>query len=179
MPEIRTPRAIIALHWILAASVIFLFVSSWWMLALPLPSNLFTYRELPFQLHKNVGLTLLVLIVAMLFIHFVSKYKAVNSQQNRLELWAHIGHYLIYFFVATCCLSGYMSSSYSGWSTTLWWLVEIPAWTNENDELNILFSDIHGWASWALLILIAMHVAAALYHAFKDDKLINKMFRLD
>jgi len=59
------PRLVVLLHWLLAASVFFLFISSWWMLSLPLPSEEFTYRELPFQLHKNIGITLFVAVITM------------------------------------------------------------------------------------------------------------------
>ena len=51
-------RTAVILHWILAVSIFFLFVSSWWMLGLPLPSKELTFREFPFQLHKNIGITL-------------------------------------------------------------------------------------------------------------------------
>lgn len=52
----QLPKAKVVMHWLVAIGVFFLFVSSWWMLSLPLPSEDFTYRQLPFQLHKNVGM---------------------------------------------------------------------------------------------------------------------------
>lgn len=165
------------LHWLLAAAVFFLFVSSWWMLALPLPSDLFTYRELPFQLHKNVGLTLLVFVAVMFSIRIINKDRAALAGRSAMEKLAEIDYLLIYFLLAACCLSGYLSSSYSGWETRFWWLISIPSWTAENDELNIFFSDIHMWSCWALLATISAHIAAAMYHAFNDDGVINKMFR--
>ena len=48
-------RTAVVMHWLIAVSIFFLFASSWWMLALPLPSAVFRFREFPFQLHKNVG----------------------------------------------------------------------------------------------------------------------------
>jgi len=166
------------MHWLVAIGVFFLFVSSWWMLSLPLPSEDFTYRQLPFQLHKNVGITIMVMIVAMIAISIVKKRKKLQIQKSRLERLAALDHLLTYFLIIACCISGYLSSSFSGWETTLWWLVELPAWSEENDDLNILFSDIHLWTCWALLSVVSVHIGAALYHAFRNDDVIDKMFRL-
>ena len=172
------PRLVVVLHWLVAASVFFLFVSSWWMLSLPLPSAEFTYRELPFQLHKNIGITLLVAVITMAAMRVRSLLREANSPQGwlqRLAVWDHI---LLYTLLTVCCLSGYMSSSYSGWTTTLWWLVDIQSTTAENDELNILFSEVHLWSCWALLALLLLHIGAAIYHGIGNDGAIDKMFRL-
>ena len=172
------PRLVVLLHWLLAASVFFLFISSWWMLSLPLPSAEFTYRELPFQLHKNIGITLFVAVITMAAIRVRSLLREASSHQSwlqRLAVWDHI---LLYTLLTVCCLSGYMSSSYSGWATKLWWLVDIPLWAAENDDLNILFSEVHLWSCWALLGLLLLHIGAAIYHGVGNDGAIEKMFRL-
>ena len=174
----QLPKAKVVMHWLVAIGVFFLFVSSWWMLSLPLPSEDFTYRQLPFQMHKNVGITIMVMIVAMIAISIVKKRKKLQIQKSRLERLAALDHLLTYFLIIACCISGYLSSSFSGWETTLWWLVELPAWSEENDDLNILFSDIHLWTCWALLSVVSVHIGAALYHAFRNDDVIDKMFRL-
>ena len=168
----------VAMHWLIAIGVIFLFVSSWWMLSLPLPSEDFTYRQLPFQLHKNVGITIMVMVVAMVALSIIKKRKQLQIKKSRLERLASLDHLLTYFLIIACCISGYLSSSFSGWETTLWWLVDLHAWSEENDDLNIFFSDIHLWTCWALLAVVAVHIGAALYHAFKNDDVIDKMFRL-
>ena len=173
----RLSKSKVAMHWLVAIGVIFLFVSSWWMLSLPLPSEDFTYRQLPFQLHKNVGITIMVMVVAMIAIRIVKERKQLQIQKSRLERLGALDHMLTYFLIIACCISGYLSSSFSGWETTLWWLVDLPAWSEENDGLNIFFSDIHLWTCWALLAVISVHIGAALYHAFRNDDVIDKMFR--
>ncbi|MFT4814794.1 MAG: cytochrome b561 [Pseudohongiellaceae bacterium] len=172
------PRLVVLLHWLLAAFVFFLFVSSWWMLSLPLPSAEFTYRELPFQLHKNIGITLFVVVITMAAIRIRALLREASPPQGWLRRLAVVDHILLYTLLTVCCLSGYMSSSYSGWTTTLWWLVDIPSMTAENDDLNILFSEVHLWSCWALLGLLLLHIGAAIYHGIGNDGAIDKMFRL-
>lgn len=174
----KLSRSRVVMHWLLAASVLFLFVSSWWMLALPLPSEDFTYRVLPFQLHKNIGLSLFVVVVLLVAARLRAKPSAAR-EPKLLQRLAIIDHVIVYALLFTCCLSGYLSSSYSGWETSFWWLFDLPVWAQESDDLNIVFSDIHKWACWALLAVVALHISAALYHGMRDDGFINKMLRLD
>lgn len=178
MSEQKASNTTVILHWLVATSVLFLFISSWWMLGLPLPSENFTYRELPFQLHKNIGITILIAIVVMIAARIRQKRKQPKSILTRTQKLAELEHLLTYLLIVAVCLSGYMSSSYSGWETTIWWFIDLPAWTAENDQLNILFSDIHKWTCWALLAAILLHIGAALYHGFADDGVIDKMFKL-
>ncbi len=176
--EESLPPRVVLLHWLLALSVFFLFVSSWWMLSLPLPSDTFTYREVPFQLHKNIGITVFIGLIVMManrFAYLVRQARAQESWLQRMAVWDHL---LLYLLLALCCLSGYASSSYSGWATRYWWLIELPLWSAENDELNILFSEIHMISCWALLALMLLHIGAAVYHAFGNDGTIDKIFRL-
>lgn len=173
-------RTAVLVHWVLAVSVFFLFASSWWMLALPLPSDEFRYREFPFQLHKNIGITLVVLLGLLLYVRLRHRpapadASAMNPWMRRLSMADHI---VLYALILAVCVSGYLSSSYSGWGTTLWWVVDLPSWGYENEELNILYSDIHLWTCWALLAVVAVHVSGAVYHAFRNDGVVRRMLRL-
>ncbi len=170
-PEVKLSLSTRVLHWCLAGSVLFLFVSSWWMLSLPLPSDTFTYRELPFQLHKNIGITLIAICLLMIAQRLRRRLRRPKATATRWQKLAELDHVLTYLLLLACCLSGYLSSSFSGWTTTLWWLVDLPVWSQENDDLNILFSDIHLWTCWGLLLAMVLHIGAALYHAFAGDSL--------
>ena len=171
----------IVIHWLLAVSIFFLFISSWWMLALPLPSDEFTYRVIPFQLHKNVGMTLFIILTMLLYIRLKHRPEPDVSLSNKpvQRKLAIADHVLLYGLIAACCISGYMSSSYSGWDTSFWWIVNLPSWGYEDDRLNIFYSDIHLWACWALLAVMAIHISAALYHGFSNDGVIKRMTSFD
>jgi cytochrome b561 len=173
--------AAVVIHWLLAVSIFFLFVSSWWMLALPLPSNVLRFRELPFQLHKNIGITLVFLLLVLLYVRFRrrSVHDAAGQDQAPLtRKLALVDHVVLYVLILATCISGYLSSSYSGWGTTLWWVLELPNWGREDEELNMLYSDIHLWTCWALLAFVAVHIAGAVYHAFRNDGVVQRMLRL-
>ena len=71
----------------------------------------------------------------------------------------------------------YRDACYSGWGTTFWWLVDLPYWGREDEELNQLYSDLHLWTCWALLIAMAAHIGAALLHAFRNDGVVRRIVR--
>lgn len=169
-------RTAVIIHWVLAVSIMFLFLSSWWMLALPYNE----YRVFPFQLHKNIGITLVILLSVLLFVRLRNKPAPIKSPAYTptMHKLATIGHIALYVLIFMACISGYLSSSFSGWDTTLWWLIELPNWGWEDDDLNKLFSEIHLWTCWALLGVIIVHVAGAVYHAFRRDGVVKRMLHL-
>jgi cytochrome b561 len=169
----------IATHWFVAVSVFFLFVSSWWMLALPLPSEDFRFREFPFQLHKNLGITIMLLLVAMALIRILRRQAlaAVPDESSLARQLRLSGHVALYVLIFAVCVTGFMSSTYSGWTTTYWWLYDLPYWGHENEELNQLYSDLHFWSCWGLLLAMAAHIGAALLHAFRDDGIVRRILR--
>ncbi len=68
------------------------------MLALPLPSENFTFRELPFQLHKNIGITIFVVVIYLLAAR-VSKIRRKAFKSNiKSERFVEKGHLVPLFF---------------------------------------------------------------------------------
>ena len=145
---------------------------------LPLPSDDFRYREFPFQLHKNIGITIMLLMIAMALIRVTRKQAlAVEAETRWMRQLRTSGHVALYLLVFAVCVTGYMSSSYSGWGTTWWWLIDLPYWGHEDDDLNQLYSDLHLWACWALLLAMAAHIGAALLHAVRNDGIVRRILR--
>lgn len=174
-PE-RYSRLTVLLHWLIAVAIFFLFISSWWMLTLPFSS----LRSVPFSLHKSIGITLLFLLLVLLFLRLWRRPAAIDSPA--MTGWMHklalLDHVLLYGLIIGVCVSGYLSSAFSGWTTSLWWLVDLPDWADKDLRLNRLFSDLHSWLSWTLLPVIAIHIIGAVYHAMRRDGAIRRMLHL-
>ncbi len=172
-------RTAVLIHWFMAVSIFFLFISSWWMLTLPYPSSDYRYRVLPFQLHKNLGITIVFVLAILLYVRLRHRPApdALTAERPWMHKLAVVDHVLLYVMILACCISGYLSSSYSGWGTTLWWVLELPNWGYENEELNIFYSDIHLWTCWGLLALVSVHISGAVYHAFRNDGVVRRMLR--
>jgi cytochrome b561 len=167
------------MHVAIAASAMFLFVSSWWMMALPLPSKIFTYRAYPFQLHKNLGITMVALVLVMLYarIAYVRAMKKAGLK-TRIPVSTAVQDVFLYGLTLTCAVSGYLSSVYSGWPTRLWWLISLPNWGYDNDALNDMYADVHTWTSYGLIAIIAVHIGVATYASFRNEGFVRRMLRL-
>ena len=168
------------LHVLLAASTFFVLVSSWWMMALPLPSKTFTYRAYPFQLHKNVGFTMVAMVLVMLYsrLAHLRASRAAGAASSRMPLSAVIQTVLLYVLILACCVSGYLSSVYSGWPTKLWWLVTLPNWGYDNDALNDFFADIHTWTTYGVVVVMIVHIGTATHRVFRGDRSVRWLLRL-
>lgn len=164
------------IHWVTAVSIVFLFGMSWWMMALPFGG----FREFPFQLHKNIGLTLALLVTLLLYVRPRHHHQAATVENYPLwmDRFATVSHVLLYVLIFAVCFSGYLSSSFSGWGTQFWWTVDLPNWGWEDEQLNVVFSNLHLWTCWALLAVIVAHVGAALFHGFLRDGVIRGMLHL-
>lgn len=165
------------LHVLLGICAFFLLISSWWMMALPLPSKIFTYRAYPFQLHKNVGMTMTVMLLVLLYGR-MSYLRASRASRPPMPTSAIVQSVLLYGLIFACCLSGYLSSVYSGWPTRLWWLVTLPNWGYDNDSLNEFYSEVHIWTTYAVIAIMMFHVGTATYRVFRSDGSTRWMLRL-
>lgn len=172
-------RAVVVLHWLLAVSIFFLFISSWWMMGLPLPSQELQFRAFPFQLHKNIGLTLVILLGIMLYMRF--KYPPappvesdMSPAMHKISILAHTAIYGLIFFV---CISGYLSSAHTRWDTVFWWVIKFPRIAAADEEMNEFWGELHTSSAWILLGLVAIHIAGAVYHSYRNDGIIRRMMR--
>lgn len=172
-------RTSVIVHWLIAVSIFFLFISSWWMMGLPLPSQELQFRAFPFQLHKNIGITLLVLLAILLYMRL--KYRPAPPKDDDMKPLAYklalLAHVAIYLLIVAVCVTGFLSSAHTKWDTTVWWLVDIPRLFTANEDLNEYWGELHTYFAWALLLFIAAHIAGAVYHSFRNDGIVRRMMR--
>ena len=172
-------RTAVILHWLLAVSIFFLFIASWGMMGLPLPSPELQFRAFPFQLHKNIGITLVIIILMLLYVRL--RHRPTPPDSTDMAPWMHwsaiAAHVAIYGLVLAVCLTGYLSSAHTRWDTVFWWSIEFPRIAAPDEEMNEFWGELHMWTAWALLGIIAVHVSGAIYHAFRNDGIVRRMMR--
>ena len=173
-PEPRYPLTVIVLHWTIAAAVVGLVALGWWMQTIPkIPVG---SRVDAYNLHKSIGLTVLLLMVVRL------AWRASHRppQLPPLPVWqaraAHAVHALLYVSLFLNALSGYLGSAVSGFPVKFFAWV-LPAWTDANVGLKEAFSVVHLATSWALVAAIVIHVMATFYHQWGlHDGLLWRMW---
>lgn len=161
----------IFLHWSMAIFIVSLFLIGWYMVDLPKGSDERTWF---FSLHKSIGLTVALLLILRLAWRCLYKPPALPEDLSKIkQQLAHTAHYLLYIAMFVQPLSGYLSSSFSGYRTKLWGL-PLPQWGEKVPALNELLTNVHEISSVVLLILIVLHLLGVVVHIYKGELHILK-----
>ncbi len=130
-----------------------------------------------FMLHKSMGLTLALLVIIRFIWRFWSPPPALPSIVSGAHQKLVKGtHHLLYLMMFIQPVTGYISSSFSGYKTKFWG-VPLPHWGWKNPDLNKLFSLIHEISAICLTILIILHIAGVIYHIQrKETELFKRMW---
>lgn len=128
-------------------------------------------------LHKAIGVSFLLWTVARLLNRTISK----SPQKIAMPKWqigiAHFTHTALYLAMLAMPITGIMMSMFAGRETNVFGLFSIPVLVTEDLEMAGLMNDLHTDAWWTiLLILVVLHIGAALYHQFiQKDRSISRM----
>lgn len=166
-----------ALHWLLALLLVLQWGLGLWMSRLPESALILRYEL--FQLHKSAGLTILLLVLLRLAWRLAGPAPAWPEAMPRWErVAAGASHALLYGLMLVLPATGFLVASTSplGLPTRFWGLFGVPHPLGPDAALEALFSDIHGALAFALALVVALHVAAALKHHFHDrDRVLARM----
>jgi len=176
--QLDTPaynRAAMTLHWLIAALIVSMF-----FFGLYAHEQVEALREgnaelqtvvALFNWHKTIGLLTLVLAIARLALRLAYKAPPPSEQISRFErILASATHVLFYFLIIGIPLSGWLiistseNPSYFFNNTGL----QIPEIWGNDREFHEILEEVHEYAAFTIMGLLALHVAAALKHHFVD-----------
>ncbi|AVP98973.1 cytochrome b [Ahniella affigens] len=131
-----------------------------------------------FSWHKLIGLVVLALLVARLFWRWRDGAPALP---NSLPIWqrlaAHIGHGLLYLLMCAVPVSGWLYHSASGLKLRWFGWLSMPNLIAPNPALKPLLQTLHVGLCWTLMLVLLLHVGAALKHHWWDRDLpLGRMF---
>jgi cytochrome b561 len=167
------------LHWLIAIAIIGMLCLGWSFDYLPRNETKFALM----QLHKSVGITILLLSLMRLVWRLLHRAPPLPADMPAWEKSAaHIGHFLLYFFMIAMPLSGWIMVSASAHNipTILYGHFPWPSFPGvagspDREQIGRLMNDVHGYSGFILSVLVVGHIAAALKHHFmsKDDILLR------
>lgn len=164
----------IALHWLIAVLIVCGFYIGWIMTDIPG----FTPTKLKyFSWHKWIGVT--VFALAVLRVLWRAGHRAPPLASGT-PLWqkgaAHAVHGLLYLLMLAIPVTGYLYSSAAGIQVVYLGIVPLPTLIGPDDALKVVLRSVHIWLNYTLLVLVILHVLAALKHQFIDrDGLLGRM----
>ncbi len=164
----------IAMHWLVALTVIGLFALGYWMVGLNYYSS--WYRTAP-DIHKSVGLLLLALMVIRVVWRFANQGPAPLASHGRFtRLATKAGHGVLYVGLFAVMMSGYLISTADGRPISVFGWFEVPALITSIPDQEDVAGLVHEYLAWGLIILSGLHALAALKHHFIDrDPTLKRM----
>ena len=159
-------------HWLIVALLLVQYPIGWLMPDL--------HRNMkpgaPMTFHISFGITILLLIV----LRFVWRLTHPVTPERSLPPWQRLSseavHWLLYVLVLATTVTGWLFASFRGWSVSFFYLLPMPMLSSGNEAAGKVIDGLHQAAEWALLIVIGIHVAAALVHLFiYRDRIMQRM----
>lgn len=122
-------------------------------------------RNLLMNLHRQAGLAVLLALAARLVVR--ARRGLADAAGDVPPLWrraALLAHAALYLMLLVLPLLGWAASNAHGVTVRLFGLLPLPMLVGDDPDLADELTDMHLWASWALLALVLMHAAAAWWH---------------
>jgi cytochrome b561 len=161
----------------------------WWtfaLVAVQIPVGLFMVRygaatdfAFPtgqlYDAHKIMGLVILVLVAARLIYRLT---RGAPPDEPTIEPWqrivGRINHWALYVLVIVTPIIGWRAISHYGPFEPFG--IKLPAIASQDQEKATQAFAWHKWAAYILILLIGMHVAAALFHyLIRKDGVLRRM----
>lgn len=164
----------ILIHWISAALILFLFGLGIYMVDLGYYDD--WYHKGP-ELHISLGLVVLLLMFARVVWRIVNptpQELSAKRAQNIAAKLVKLGLYALIFIVLA---SGYLITTAEGQPASMFNLIKFPVLTELSSQNVDLAGEIHEYLAWGIVLLVALHVAGALFHHFvvRDRTLVRML----
>ena len=162
------------LHWLIGLAVLGQIALGWWMIGLPnTPPG---YQAGWYNIHKSIGLSIGLLVLLRIvwrLRHPAPVLPATLAAWQRLA--ARCSHALLYLCLVLMPLSGFLGSSFTKYPIKFWGMV-LPRWIDPSPAAKELCSQIHYATVCLFMLLIALHIAAAIKHALAGDGVFRRMW---
>ncbi|HEY2137302.1 MAG TPA: cytochrome b [Xanthobacteraceae bacterium] len=126
--------------------------------------------------HISIGITILVLICLRLAWRLTHPVAPESSLPGWQRAFSEGVHWLLYALVLATTVTGWFFASQRGWSIALYFATPLPMLTEQGSPVARAIGGLHQATMWALLVVIGLHVAAALAHIFVyRDRIMQRM----
>ena len=163
----------IALHWLIAVAILGTFLLGQYMTNLQLsPAKLKLYSY-----HKWIGVTIFLLVLFRIAWRLAHRPPLPPAS---MPAWQHsaasIAHFFLYALTLAIPVSGWLMSSASGFQVVYLGVIPIPDLLAKSKGAAQQLKQLHEALNWLMVLVVAMHIAAALKHHLMDrDDVLRRM----
>lgn len=133
--------------------------------------------DLLYNFHKSLGVLILILMVLRLINRIVA---GAPIPDPNIERWqqtvSSAVHGALYVLLVAMPVVGTIANSAYGASTPFFGLFTLPKIIGGNQALATQLFTLHRWTGFLVILLVLLHVGAALYHYFvRRDTVLQRM----
>jgi cytochrome b561 len=120
-----------------------------------------------FVWHKSIGILILALVLLRFLWRLLNPTPALPADLPRWEQFAaRVSHILLYLLMFLLPISGWLINSAANIPFKVFWLFPLPDLVQKNKELKELAETLHLALVIGLVLILMVHVGAALRHHF-------------
>ncbi len=160
------------LHWLMAICIL-----SMLFIGVGMVSTVATKYLTLVQIHKPLGIAILVLALIRLSLRFVFRAPALPADMPAtMRLAAELSQYVLYALMIGMPLIGWGMLSAASYPVVLFGSVHLPSILPVSPSLHTLLWRMHYYLAFAFFATILMHVAAILFHKLvRNDGVFEAM----
>lgn len=163
------------LHWGMALLILLTIPAGFLMVQAGLNRSV---QNALFLYHKNVGVLLLILVVARLIwrmLHPAPPLPVTMPAMQRLV--AHLSHGLLYALLVVMPIAGYVRVRAGGFPIEMLDVLGVPTLVPRSASLADMAKTVHYFGAVVITALVMLHFGAALYHLFvRRDGVFQRMW---
>ena len=150
------------LHWLMALMIIaMLFIGA------GLAASVSERHEWLLNLHKPLGIAILLLVIVRLFVRFTTHQPALPADLPAVQvLAAKLSHLLLYALMFSLPLIGWAMISAAGDPVMLSSSLQLPSILPANPSTFSFLRKAHTYLAYLLFFTVLAHLAAALFHGW-------------
>ena len=162
------------MHWFVAALAVMVIAFGW---ATEAAARNTPARGSLLLLHGSIGLTILAVMIVRILWRWLHPAPVLPPSLTRLEAaLAHLTHFGLYLLFTGMPLAGYVNAAAQGYAVSLFGMVSIPPLLPINLRLSQAAIAAHLVGQYLLYLLVAAHIAAALFHGIiRRDGVLERM----
>jgi cytochrome b561 len=170
----RYTRTARTLHWLLVILLLEQLIFGWWLGDVPRNTP---DRGFYINLHKSIGMLIGLVILLRIVWRLTHAAPALPDflpdWKKRLSVISHYGMYLCMLIMP---LSGYVASNFSKHGVKFFNTLVLLPWGSDDKQVYAFLNQTHKLTAVILVILVALHVLAALQHGLRRDGIIHRMW---
>lgn len=169
------PLSMRIFHWGMAALLLSLLFAG-----LAMVQSLQTWQPTVLTLHKAFGILALVAVILRLANRL--RQSTTPDLPSDLPAWqrfsARASHVLLYAAMFAMPISGYLMQSAAGRPVSVFGWFHLPPLIDTNVVTYAVFREMHGWVAVLMILLILLHIGAALHHGLvRKDGVLRSMWK--